>query len=222
MTRRRGQLVLDLGHRAALGRENFLIAPCNEAAVAWIDRWPGWPGPALALAGPAGCGKTHLAQVWRARTHAALLRRTDVAGAPEALLGRAAHAVVEDADAPGDDAALLHLYNHAAAHGGTLLFCAGTPPARWPVTLPDLASRLRAAPVAEIGRPDDALLSAVLAKLFADRQLRVGGDVIRYLVPRMERSFAAARSLVRRIDEAALAEGRTVTVPLARSVLGDG
>jgi chromosomal replication initiation ATPase DnaA len=221
MTPRRGQLVLDLGHRQALGREDFLVAPCNAEAVAWIDRWPGWPGPALALSGPAGCGKTHLAHVWQAASGARRLARAEIAGEAEVLLAGAAHALVEDADAPGDDAALFHLYNHVAGAGGTLLFCAAAAPARWPVALADLASRLRAMPVAAIGAPDDALLEAVLAKHFADRQLRIGGDVLRYLVPRMERSFAAARSLADALDRAALAEGRTVTVPLARRVLGE-
>jgi chromosomal replication initiation ATPase DnaA len=220
MTRPRGQLVLDLGHRAALGREDFLVAPCNRAAVAWIDRWPDWPAPALVLAGPEGCGKTHLAHVWRHRTGAALLLRSALAeGGDPVPEDGARYVVVEDADAPGSEAALFHLYNHIAAHGGTMLLCARMPPARWPIALPDLASRLRAAPVAEIGLPDDSLLEAVLAKLFADRQLRIGAEILRYVVPRMERSFAAARAIVERLDRAALAESRTVTVPLARRVL---
>jgi chromosomal replication initiation ATPase DnaA len=222
MTARRGQFVLDLGHRPALGRENFLIAPCNEAAVAWIDRWPDWPGPALALAGPAGCGKTHLAYVWRARSDAALLTRADIKDDPAAVMDGASCAVIEDADDEGDDEALFHLFNHVAGQGGSLLFCARSAPARWPVGLTDLKTRLRAVPVAEIGLPDDALLQAVLVKHFTDRQVRVGEGVLRYLVPRMERSFAAAAALAETLDKASLAEGKTVTVPIAKKVMEGG
>ncbi len=110
---RPGQLALDFGHRPALGREDFLVAPCNEDAVAWIDRWPDWPGPALVIHGPAGCGKTHLARVWRRRS-----------GVPEA-------SVVEDADRAADDVALFNLYNRHAGDGLHLLVTARTPPARW-------------------------------------------------------------------------------------------
>jgi chromosomal replication initiation ATPase DnaA len=222
MTARRGQLVLDLPHRPALGREDFLVAGCNEAAVAWIDRWPDWPVPSLALVGPEDSGKTHLAQVWRARSGGALLRRADITGPPDALLGGAAHAVIEAADAPGDDEALFHLYNHVAGARGTLLFCARSAPARWPVGLADLASRLRAMPVAEIGLPDDDLLGALLTKHLRDRQIAAGHGVLRYLVPRMERSFAAAATLAEALDKAALAEGKAVTMPIARAVMGEG
>jgi chromosomal replication initiation ATPase DnaA len=222
MSRPRGQLALDLPHLPALGREDFLVAPCNEAAVAWIDRWPGWPGPALALAGPGGCGKTHLAHVWRVRSGAAMIAGRAVTGETDILLAGASHAVVDDA-AVADPESLLHLYNHLAAHGGSLLLTAREAPARWGLRLADLDSRLRAAPVAAIGAPDDALMEAVMVKLFADRQIAVGREVIAYMLARMERSFDAARRTVAALDRMALAERRTVTVPLARRVLeGDG
>ena len=114
---------------------------------------------------------------------------------------------------------MLHLYNRIAERGGSMLLTAEAPPSRWPIRLADLASRLRAAPVAAIGLPDDALLGGLLVKMFADRQLAVTPDVVSFLLPRMERSFAAARALVQRLDAAALAEHRTVTVRLARAVL---
>ncbi len=214
------QLALDLGVRQALGREDFLVAPINGDAVAWIDRWPDWPAPALALVGPPGCGKTHLAHVWQVGSRAALLEADAVARwDPEDFPGAAANCIVEHADRVADEAALLHLYNFIAERSGALLLTARTAPARWPVRLPDLASRLRAAPVAAISAPDDAVIEAVLVKLFADRQLRVGPEVVAFLVARIERSFAAARATVAALDEAAMQAGRGVTVPLAGTVL---
>jgi chromosomal replication initiation ATPase DnaA len=198
---RPGQLALDLGHRPSLGREDFLVAPCNAEAVAWIDRWPDWPGPALVIHGPEGCGKTHLAQVWR-----------QLSGAPES-------SVVEDADRLEDDVGLFHAFNSHAEQGTHLLLTARTPPARWPDRLPDLISRLAASPTVEIGPPDDTLIAQILVKLFADRQLDISEGVLPYLVSHMERSFAAARRLVAAADAAALAAKRRVTVPLVREVL---
>ena len=214
------QLALDLSVRPALGREDFLVAPINREAVAWIDRWPDWPAPALALVGPPGCGKTHLIHVWRGRSDAALLAADAVAGwTPDDFTHSAPACIVEHADRVEDEAALLHLYNFIAEGAGTLLLTARTAPARWPTRLADLASRLRAAPVAEIAAPDDAVIEAVLVKLFADRQLRVGPEVVAFLVARMERSFAAARAIVGALDQAAMQANRAITVPLARDVL---
>lgn len=214
------QLALDLAHRPALGREDFLVAPCNAEAVAWLDRWPDWPAPALALYGPAGCGKSHLVQVWRARSHGGELAGAAlrVAGLAERI-GASRAVVVEDADRGPDERALLHLYNMLAERRGHLLVTGRTPPARWNLGLADLRSRLMAAPAVAVAAPDEALIGALLIKLFADRQLRVGADLVSYLVMRMERSFEAARHLVAAIDRAALAAHRPVTVPLARAVL---
>ena len=221
------QLALDLGHRTALDAEDFLVAPPNREAVLWIDRWPDWPAPALAIHGPPGCGKTHLAHVWRSRSGARMFTRAAISGrSPAELLGEGRCAAVDSADeAAGDERALLHLYNVAAERGGHLLLSARTPPARWPLALPDLRSRLGAAPAVAVGRPDDALIGAVLVKQFADRQLRVAEDVVSFVLARMERSFDAARRVVAALDSAALAGRRNITVPLARQVLsqlGDG
>ncbi len=215
------QLALDLGHRPALGGDDFLVAPCNRAAVAWLDLWPDWPGPALAVHGPPGCGKTHLAHVWRARSGAIPVAPAALAD-PPALAAAARAFVLDGVDpdrTPLDEAGLLHFYNLVAERGGHLLICARVAPARWPVALADLRSRLAAAPAVAVAAPDDALIEAVLVKLFADRQLAIGADALRYLATHMERSFEAARNAVAAIDRAALAARRRVTVALIRDVL---
>ena len=223
MSQRAAQLALDLGHRRALGANDFLIADCNRQAVAWIDRWPDWPSPGLAIHGPPGCGKSHLVEVWRQRTGARRLEAGDLAAGrdPLELLAGADAAAVEWGDAPGTagEETLLHLYNSLAERHGSLLLTATAPPARWPLALADLASRLGALPAVAIEAPDDRLLAAVMVKQFADRQLAVDEDVIDYLLARIERSFAAARALVAALDRAALAGRRPITVPLAREVL---
>ena len=213
------QLPLDLGHRPALGRADFLVAPCNAEAIAWVDRWPHWPAPALALYGAAGSGKTHLAHVFQSRTAAARIDPAQLkTERVPALLGDAAAAIVDEADRAAARP-LLHLYNLLAERRGHLLVVARRPPARWRIALADLRSRLRAAPAVAVARPDEALIAAVLVKLFADRQLAVGEDVVAYLALHLERSFAAAQEAVAALDSAALAEHRPVTVPLVRRVL---
>lgn len=216
------QLILDLGHRPALGEADFLVAPCNEAAIQWLDRWPHWPAPALTVYGPPGCGKTHLARVFAARSHAPIIEALSLATpAVPALLGSATACVIDDAERAAAEP-LLHLYNLVAERRGTMLLTAREPPARWPDLLPDLRSRLAAAPAVAVAAPDDPLLAALLVKLFADRQLAVSREVVLFLVRHMERSFEAARRLVADLDAAALRDKRGITIPLARSVLSRG
>jgi chromosomal replication initiation ATPase DnaA len=219
-SRKASQLAFDLPHRAATGRDDFLVSAANEAAVAAVDAWPDWPNPVLVLAGEPGSGKSHLADVWRARSGAKLVESGRLTRETVPDLMQAGALVVEDA--PGaalDEVALFHLINLARETGGSILITARAFPAQWNVSLPDLRSRLNAAQVVALGDPDDALLRGVLVKLFADRQLAVGEAVISYMITRMERSFEAARKLVAAIDARALEERVEITRGLAARVM---
>ena len=213
------QLPLELGHRASYGGEDFLVAPSNQAAVAWLDRWPDWPGPALAVHGPPGCGKTHIAHVFQAGAKARLLVPQDLERATPLALLAGHRACVLDEAPPVPARALLHLYNALAERGGHLLIVSRLPPARWGVELPDLASRLAALPAVRIDPPDDSLAEALLVKLFADRQLTVAPGVVAYLAARLERSFEALRRVVDRLDRESLARHRAVGLALAREIV---
>ncbi len=218
------QLLLDLPHRPALTGDDFLVDDTNREAVAWLDGWPAWPAPALVIHGAPGCGKTHLVHVFLARTGGRLVRVDDLAGGPLAdRVGASPALALDDLGGEMDgrrEEALFHLYTLVQESGRRLLITGREPPPRWPVRLADLRSRLNAAPAVRIGRPSDALIRAVVVKLFADRQLRVDESVVTELASRMERSLDAARRLVARIDEEALREGRKVTASLVRDVVG--
>lgn len=212
------QLAIDLPHRPAYGRADFLLSECNTVALQWIERWPDWAQSVLVLHGAAGSGKSHLAHLWRERTSGVLIAGETLSD-PDELARHCAVAVDEAERAP--EQALLHLYNCVVEAGASLLVIAREAPANWPMALPDLASRLRAAPAIAIAPPDDALLAAILVKHFADRQVRVAPAVIGFLVRRMERSCAAAGALAERLDRLALGAGRPITLTLARRVLAD-
>ncbi|MCK9993603.1 MAG: hypothetical protein Dbin4_02123 [Alphaproteobacteria bacterium] len=215
------QLVLDLSHRPALGREDFLVAGCNADAVAWIDRWPDWQGGALTLYGAAGCGKSHLAEVWRARNNAVLLDAADLTHGRVPEIAAAGAVVLDRANTVPDEVALLHLINLLRQDGGYLLCLATGAPARWPIRLADLHSRLVAMQSVGIAEPDEPLLGAVMLKLLSDRQLRTPVEVIAFLVARMERSFAAASAMADTLDRLVAGEKKPLSIALARMALAE-
>lgn len=213
------QLAFELPHRAAMGLEDFLVSESNATAVALIDRWPEWPVGAAVLVGPKGSGKTHLANVWTLRSGAATFDAANISRDVVPAIAANAAIVVEDVQRLGDEAALFHLLNLVREERLQVLLTTDTPPGDLQIGLPDLHSRLKALPLASIAMPDDAVLRAVLVKLFADRQVNVEPHIIDYVLVRMERSMWAAERFVAEADRQALMLQRRVTRAIAASAL---
>lgn len=209
------QLTFDLPARDGFSRDDFFPSASNRAALAMLDDWH---GGRLMVIGPKGAGKTHLAHLWAAEAGAAVVAARELEGLDLRDFGP--RVAVEDAHliTPEGEIALFHLYN-LLSNQGQLLITARTAPRDWSVGLPDLLSRMQTVPIAQLNTPDEALMAAVLIKLFADRQIAVPPNLIAYLIPRIERSIGAARDLVQDLDARALSLGRPVTRALAASLL---
>ncbi len=213
------QLALDLPPRISFSREDFLVSPSNEAAYAFIECWPDWPGRRVLLIGPTGSGKSHLAAIWSEMAGAVTLPAGDLDDAVVPGLVARKAVVIEDAQAGIDEKALFHLLNLVGEAGACLLITAHEPPDLWRLSLPDLISRLRVMTVLTIATPDDDLFRMLLVKLFLDRQLIVDASVVDFLVRRIERSFDAARQVVAVLDREGLSRGRRITRALAGELL---
>jgi len=216
------QLALALDHAESYAREDFLAGPSNGGALALVDAWPDWPAHAIALIGPEGSGKTHVATIWAAAAGARVVAARSLGEVDLRAALATGALVVEDAEHIGDERALFHLINMAREEGAFLLFTARTVPSLWPVAVPDVVSRLRAMPVAAMQAPDDAMLRGVIVKLAADRQLQFDESVVGYLSNHIERSFAAARAAVIALDREALRQGRPPSRLLAAELFRDG
>lgn len=216
------QLALNLPHSESLSREDFLEGAGNASALALIDGWPDWPNRIMLLVGPDGCGKSHLASIWAEQAGARSISAPSLTSAavPGSLATGAL--VLEDLTPSGfDERALFHLMNLAREDEAFVLVTARVPPSAFPVELRDLRSRLRAVPVVTLSAPDEQLFRALIVKLCADRQLSIDESLVQYLATRIDRSFAAARRAVERLDTESLRLGRPVTRALAAELLRD-
>lgn len=215
------QIPMNFTFRSAVGREDFLVAPANQDAVDWIDKWPEWPGGFLLLKGPKGCGKTHLASVWQTMSDATSIKMDDLDGMSILDMTKISTGAVlcEDVDKRIPETEMFHLFNLLVESNTSMLITAEIPPAYWQLKLPDLASRLGTITVATIDEPDDQLFSALVIKHFSDRQLAVTPDVVQYLLNRIERSFAEIERIVAILDKRALAKKNKISLSLVREVL---
>jgi chromosomal replication initiation ATPase DnaA len=216
------QLPLRLSHPPQLGRDSFVVAESNRAALTALEHWPLWADPVMVLSGPPGSGKTHLAHIWAERAGADVVRAEELGGQPARILSGRGGLAVDGVPATGiSETPLFHLINAAKESRASLLLTARAPAGEWAVALADLRSRLRLATCITLARPDDQLLRQVMVKLFADRQLVIEKPVLDYLLTRTQRSLAAVARLVDALDQQALAAGRRITRPLASQVLAN-
>ncbi len=227
-----GQLPLEFIPEPYLGKEDFMVAACNHEAFALVDSWPAWPFFAICIYGPEGCGKTHLATMFAHNVanlanwpyKVPVVRAKDIHFETLQLFEKCSCLIVEELSENVDNEALFHLYNHYRNEGGYILFTAAQAPARTRFTLPDLQSRMNIVPSVAINEPDDEMLSALILKLFTDRQIMVAPEIINYILLNMQRSFAYARKLVAEIDSISLARKRAVSLAIVKeafSVLND-
>jgi chromosomal replication initiation ATPase DnaA len=214
------QLVMPFGLSTSYEAADFIRGASNSDALTLIERWPDWPYSIVLVHGPKSSGKTHLAHAFAARSRATFIapERIGTRVADQLLIGNHAW-VVDGVEEVRDAAALAQLINLARARGDYLLLTARAAAADLPITLPDLRSRLLALPAVALDAPDDALLMGVLAKHFADRQLRIAPEVLQLAAQHIERSYEAAYAFVRAMDGLSLARGRAITVSLVREVL---
>lgn len=211
------QLPMEFGQIPGYSADDLVVSQTNREAVELVSSWPGWPSAVIVLAGPTGAGKSHLAAIWQEQSEA---RVFDAANIGDPSLPPSGAALVEDADSDElDENGLFHLINAVNGAGGSLLLTSRSFPSAWGISLDDLISRLKTATTVEIGEPDDALLGAVITKLFADRQLIVEPHVVTYLVNRMDRSLAVAIELVAQIDELSLEKKSRISRALAADAL---
>lgn len=216
------QMTFDLPVKTARGRRDYFISQSNAMAVEVLEDWPNWPNHKLVLVGEKASGKTHLAQVWATDIGAKVLPASQLTEAEMPAFSQAP-VVVEDVHEIAQNmpaqTALFHLHNMLQQNQIPLLLTAQSAPARWQLSLPDLQSRMSATSITTLPAPDDALLAAVLQKLFSDRQITVKKNLIEYLLKRMDRSFEAAKNLVEKLDKAALSNASPISRKLAADVL---
>ena len=222
------QIPLDFPYKPYMGIDDFITSPANTEAFNTVESWPEWSFFAVNLYGPQRSGKTHLTHIFSDKVCNLIkspypIPRIEASMVdikiPPLLFEKNKQLIVENLNEEIDQEAMFHLYNLYRNEGGNILFTSIVPPARMKFSLPDLQSRLNIVPSYEIKEPDDELLSALIIKLFMDRQITIPLEVINYILANMERSFAYTHKLVAEIDNISLTYKRAVTIPIVKEAI---
>lgn len=186
-----------------------------------------WKSHCLIIYGSSGAGKTHLCHIFKeilinnkVSDNVLIEEGSSLNSLHIADMVKAAkYIALDNIENIEDETTLLHLFNFSKENGGKLLLTSQCPPNRLHFKLPDLTSRIMTATALEIPEPDDETITAVIVKLFADRQMSISEEALSYLLPRIERSFKTIRILVEKADTLSLSEKKGITVPLLKKVI---
>lgn len=219
------QLILEMGHKPNYSEQDFIEGPCNWEAYQWVKNWPDWPIRMITIYGEPGCGKTHLAHIWQAKSKARYLTPSEtMLLSPDEAIGQDKAIVLEDAERillSVNEDWMFHFYNLAKEKGVDLFICSRQPPTQWSVELPDLRSRLSTILSIEVQTPDEETLCAVLLKLTHERGMTMSIEIADYILRRVERSFKGIQDIVRILDHKSLTLHRQLTLGLVREALND-
>jgi hypothetical protein len=191
------QIALPLDWPAGAKESDYLVSAANRPVVRHFEHWALWPVMATILVGPRKSGRSLLGRIFAAKVGGEL---------------------IDDAE-QADEERVFHAWNRAQENRRPLILIADRPPPLWSPALPDLRSRVAATPVIRIEEPDDDLVGQLLEKLCHDRGLAAPPELIRYLVPRIERSYLGVHRVIEALDELAYQKRQRLTVPLARHAL---
>jgi hypothetical protein len=191
------QIALPLDWPAGDKEEDYLISEANQPLVRHFEHWSLWPVMATILTGPRKSGRSLLGRI---------------------VAGKTGGELIDNAEEV-DEEAIFHAWNRAQERRRPLIVVADAPPPTWAVRLPDLRSRLAATPVVRIEEPDDDLAGQLIEKLCHVRGLAAPPELVRYLVPRIDRSYFGVHRAIDALDELAYEQRQRLTVPLARRAL---
>lgn len=177
--------------------DEFLVSEANRIAVRHLEGWRGWPLAVSVLSGPRLSGRSTLGRHFAAMSGGA---------------------VIDDAQGC-DEQMLFHAWNEAQTAQRPLLLIGDAGPGQWQVALPDLRSRLAAAPHVAIAQPDETLARALIDRSLSAAGASYAADLPDWLLRRIERSYATIAQVTRLLDEAALSSGRKISVAMAKEAL---
>ncbi len=225
------QLPLSVQLKQDISFDTFVPGRNGETLGALTELLGGDGDQFLYLWGSRGVGKTHLLQAACGEAQAA---GQEVAYLPLSQVQELDPGIMQNLDLldlnclddihytcgrPAWEKAVFTLFNRLREQGGRLVISADAPPARLPLALADLRSRLTWGPAYRVQDLDDEDRLRLLVQSARRRGLELSPETGWYLLHRCPRDNHSLQRLLDHLDRYSMATQRRLTIPLVREAL---
>jgi len=213
------QLILKFPEHKAYKKEDFYVSPSNQEAYDFINSWPKWIKRIINIFGPSGSGKSHLASILKNKTSCIQVNSNELDEKIFLNFKTKEALIIENLDEKISEELLFSLWNIALQDNKYFLINSIKPINSYQFKLPDLMSRAKSSLIIGINLPSDDLISAIIAKNFSDKQIKVEKKHIDYIIKRIDRSYEKISQFILTLDKYSLKKGSPFGLKLIKEVL---
>ena len=213
------QLLLELDYKTNFNEHDFYLSKSNSNAFNLINRWPDWDKKILNISGEKFSGKSHLANIFRLKSKAFLVKGNKIDNSIFKSLKLYESIIIDDFEECNKEEILYSIFNLIDQDSKYLLINSLKPINKIKFKLPDLASRSKNCLYAEIENPDDELLFAIILKNFSDRQIKIEKKIIDFIISRIDRSYRKIDEFIYKIDELSLKKKKPINLKTIKEIL---
>ena len=213
------QMLLNFDQKQNFNYNDFYVSKSNYFAFKLIEKWPSWEKNILNIFGEKFSGKTHLVEIFESKYKAVRIQEKDLNNNIFKSLKLHENVILDDFENKSDEKILYSLFNLVDQDNKYLIITSKKPLIEMQFLLKDLASRVKNCLVAEISKPDDELIFALILKNFSDRQISLDKKLIDYIVKRIDRSYSKIKEFIYKVDEMSLKQKKPINLKTIKELL---
>ena len=203
------QQLFNFEFNKSFNKNDFFVSESNFYAYNLLFSWPKWEKKILNIYGERNSGKTHLIKIFLQKNNGIILDPLKLKDYELEEIRFNENIILENIEKNLDENLLYSLIDIIEKYNKFLILTSNKSLIDLNIKLKDLKSRLKNCLFAEIDKPDDILIKALITKNLADHQISIDSKLIDFISKRITRSYDKIREFVCTIDKISLKKKKT-------------
>ena len=213
------QQLLNFEFSKSLSKNDFFVSESNFYAYSLLLSWPKWEKKIINIHGERYSGKTHLIEIFLKKNKGLIIDIKKFKNYDLDELRFYENIIIENISDEIDESLFYSFIDTIDKYNKFLILTSNKSLNDFNFKLEDLKSRLKNCLFAEIQKPDDILIQALITKNLADYQITIDSKLIDFISKRITRSFTKIREFICTIDEISLKKKKPINMKIIKEIL---